>query len=241
MIELLQVSFAFPTVIFTLLLGLVVVYWALVILGALDLDMLDSASGATDGIDTASEAFVTTTEADGADGVLDGSLPAIVTELGLRGVPLTVWLSIYVLIAWAVTLLGMRFVGGAATTLLGSFGAGALVTTIALVVAAVGTATLTRPMRRFFESPTAQTHKSLVGKVCTVTTLRVDGDFGQAEVEDGGAGLLVQVRCDDANDLTRGSRALIFDYDPEQGIFHVSRFDDPVDVNVAARRLRTPN
>jgi hypothetical protein len=240
MIELLQATFAFPTVIFTFLLGLVVAYWALVIAGALDLDVLDGADGATDALDTASDAF-TTTEADGTDGFLGGPLPVIITELGLRGVPLTVWLSIFVLISWAVTLLGMRFVGGAASALLGPFVGGALVTAAGLAVAAAGTAAITRPMRRAFVAPTARSHRSLVGKVCTVTTLRVDGGFGQAEVEDGGAGLLVQVRCDDANDLTRGSQALIFDYDPDEGIFHVSRFDDPVDVNVAARRIRTPN
>lgn len=240
MIDLLQAIFAFPTLIFTLLLGLVVAYWALVIVGALDLDLLEGAEGATDALDTASEAF-TTTEAHGADGLLGGPLPVIVTELGLRGVPLTVWLSIFVLIAWAVTLLGMRFVGGAAASVLGPFGGSALVTTVSLAVAAAGTAAITKPMRRLFVAPTARSHSSLVGKVCVVTTLRVDGGFGQAEVEDGGAGLLVQVRCDEANDLTRGSQALIFDYDPAEGIFHVSRFDDPVDLDVAARRLRTPN
>ena len=240
MIELLQTAVALPTVIFTVLLGLVVGYWALVILGALDLDVLEGADGATDVLDAASDA-ITTADMDGADGLLGGRLPVMVTELGLRGVPLTVWLSIFVLIAWSVTLLGMRFVGGAASSLLGPFGGGAVVTLASLAISAVGTAAITRPMQRLFVAPTARSHTSLVGKVCTVTTLRVDGDFGQAEVEDGGAGLLVQVRCDESNDLTRGSQALIFDYDPDEGIFHVSRFDDPVDVNVAARRLRTPN
>jgi hypothetical protein len=240
MIDFLQALVAFPTAIFTILLGVVVLYWALVILGALDLDVLESAEGATDGIDVASEAF-TPTETHGADGFLGSALPSMMNGLGLRGVPLTVWLSLFVLVAWAVSLLGMRFVGGALAAVVGPFVSGSIVLLVALVAGVVSAAVATRPMQRVFVAHTATSKRSLVGKVCTVTTLRVDGDFGQAEVADGGAGLLVQVRCDEPNDLTRGCQALIFDYDPDEGIFHVSRFDDPVDTSAAARRLRTPN
>jgi hypothetical protein len=37
----------------------------------------------------------------------------------------------------------------------------------------------------------------------------------------------VQVRCPQSNDLTKGSIALIYDYNPEEGIFHVAAYDDP--------------
>ena len=49
------------------------------------------------------------------------------------------------------------------------------------------------------------------------------GTFGQAEVRDAeGGSLIVQVRCDKANDLASGDRVLIFDLNKQTGEFHVS-------------------
>ena len=47
-------------------------------------------------------------------------------------------------------------------------------------------------------------------------TGRVDARFGQAECADGGAGLLIEVRCDVQNELQRGSQALIVSFDDER-------------------------
>ena len=48
----------------------------------------------------------------------------------------------------------------------------------------------------FFTMRKARSHKDLVGRTCTVTTGTVDARFGQAQVNDGGAGLLLHVRHD---------------------------------------------
>jgi hypothetical protein len=64
----------------------------------------------------------------------------------------------------------------------------------------------------------------------------VGSDFGQAEVTaDDGTTALVQVRVPssdlpvagdaDGTALARGSTALIFDYDPEEGFFWVMPYD----------------
>ncbi|MEM9693205.1 MAG: glycine zipper family protein [Myxococcota bacterium] len=66
---------AFPTVVFTGLLGVVLVYWLSVMVGALDIDMFDGdavfegADGALEGADGAIDGAL-----NGADGVLDGAL-----------------------------------------------------------------------------------------------------------------------------------------------------------------------
>ena len=67
---------AFPTVVFTILLGLVAIYWTTVIVAGLDVDILD------------------------LDASVDANASETLTALGLRGVPVTVWLSFFVLIAW---------------------------------------------------------------------------------------------------------------------------------------------
>ncbi len=81
-----------------------------------------------------------------------------------------------------------------------------------------------RPFRKFFKAHLAQENTSLIGKLCTVTTLRVDAKFGQAEVDASG-GVLIQVRSTEENRLSRGSRALIIDYCVKDEVFHISPLD----------------
>ncbi len=66
MSSLLAAFIAYPTVVFTALLGLALVYWIFVILGALDIDMFD-ADGLFDGADAL----------EGADGALDGAFDGV--------------------------------------------------------------------------------------------------------------------------------------------------------------------
>jgi len=74
--ELLAAALAFPTVVYTILLVVIVVYWSFVVLGALDIDMLDigDADGMLEGgADGAAEGI-----ADGAlDGAADGAAEAL--------------------------------------------------------------------------------------------------------------------------------------------------------------------
>lgn len=206
MSELLSAMLAFPTVIFTVLLGVVVTYWIFVILGALEVDLLDF------DVDADVDADV---DVDGGDGDYDGGLAGMWHGLGLGGVPVTLSLSLLVLAGWVFCLLAMDVLGGGT--------AGWLAGTTALLclgVAVPVTALLVRPLRRFFVTHPALDHRSLVGKICTIATLRVDERYGQAEIEDGGAGLLIQVRATAPHELRRGDRALIFDYKGE--VFHVA-------------------
>lgn len=204
MSELLSAMLAFPTVIFTVLLGVAVTYWIFVILGALEVDLLDF------GADADVNAGV-----DGGGGDYDSGLGGVWNAFGLGGVPVTLSLSLLVLAAWVFCLLAMDVLGGGT--------AGWLAGTTALLclgVAVPVTALLVRPLRRFFVTHPALDHRSLVGRICTIATLRVDERYGQAEIEDGGAGLLIQVRATAPHELRRGDRALIFDYQGE--VFHVA-------------------
>ncbi len=50
---------------------------------------------------------------------------------------------------------------------------------------------------------------------------------GQARYEQGNAELLLSIRCDRPdNALTKGSRALILDYDQDNNVYHVEPIDD---------------
>ena len=197
MTEFLQALIQMPTAIFSLLLALVVAYWLLVILGALDLDVSDFELDLSD----------TSTPAE--------SLAA----MGLKDVPLPVWLSIFALVGWVATILGVHFLSNGPVGAWTIFGA-------ATVVAVAAAAFSARPLAPLFKTHPAIEHRALVGRTCTITTLRVDESFGQALVDDGAAGLLVQVRCQEPGELEKGAQALIFDYNPDEGFFHVARFED---------------
>ncbi len=75
--------------------------------------------------------------------------------------------------------------------------------------------------KRALRPPRFHGQEALVGRECTITTLKVDGLFGQASYQDGGAGLLLSVRCDKANDLTRGRVARIVAYHEGSGTYEV--------------------
>ena len=70
-----------------------------------------------------------------------------------------------------------------------------------------------RPLGDAFVTPEAKKRVDFIGHECTVRTGRVDARFGQAECADGGAGLLIEVRCDSRNALKRGDQALIVSFD----------------------------
>lgn len=233
-----------PTVVFTVPLVLALLYWLLTFLGAADVELLDSATGsleALEGVDGALEGIDGVIE--GADGALDGamegvdaaadaadgaaeaghapsSLGPVLQALHIGRIPLTITLSVWLLVGWAVSYLGSVMLRGTegATWIAGS--AGVLVG--AWVAGGVGASLLTTPLLPVFEFRAGRTRDSVVGATATVTTGRVDRSFGQAEVQVDGDHLLVQVRCDaESNGLQRGSEALVVSFDPRREAFVV--------------------
>lgn len=227
MSELIEASLRFPTVVFTILLGIAMVYWLFVLLGALDIDLLGGAdaSGAAKGIGDAlaggakggaeglkgiGDAFVGSKGgAEGAKLVVDGG-GGVWSGLGLGKVPVTISVSLILLVGWCGSLLAMHHLPGVfgdaawlpATVLLG-------VVILAMPIAAL----LVRPLHPVFELKVGKSNRDYVGFTCTITTGKVDHDFGQATVEDGGTVLNIPVRCDRTDVLARNDKALIIDFD----------------------------
>lgn len=240
--QFLDIALSFPTVVFTLALGAVLAYWILVALGLLDMDWLDvdldfDGMDGLDGVDGAAGDADADIDAEGSSG---GFLAVLLRTFGLTGVPLTVSLSLVVLAAWVATYLVSRTLAatpGADLALGLGLGVLAAAVFVGLLFAAVGV----RPLKPVFATHHAATVRSFVGQPCTVTTLTVSDRFGQAEVDDGGAGLLVQVRSrrdEDQAQLVKGARALIFDYDSEEEVFLVTPMaDDPLLEGRAARNV----
>lgn len=216
MSEFLDAILAFPTVLFTIPLGVVIAYWIFVLLGALDINLLGDADLDGHGhVDGHGHHGHDHGHADGHDGGLAG----LIQTLGLGGVPATLMLSLLILTGWVFCLSGTELLGRDAPDWQRNLAA-----LLSLAGAVPLTGFLIRPLRRLFRTISAPQHRDLLGKLCTITTLRVDERYGQAEVEDGGAGFIVQVRSTDPGRLSRGDRAVLFDYKNE--VFHVAPMDE---------------
>lgn len=226
--EFLQISLSFPTVVFTAILLVLGLYWFLVILGAIDLDFLDFDFDLDVDVDVDVDVDldVDVDVGAGVEGFATGFVAGVAAALGIGRVPVTVILSFLMLSAWLISFAAVFYltplIGGWSALAAVVFGVGSLI--VALPV----TMGLMRPLVRFFDTgEEPQGGAALIGQVCMISTSRVDAGFGQATLADGGAGLIVQVRCADAgNGLTRQARALIIDYDPQRHVYVVEPYDD---------------
>lgn len=211
---LIQASLQFPTVVFTIGLGIALVYWVFVLLGALDIDLFGDAGGAGKGLGDALTAGKGGAQADG-----DGD--------GLIGtVPVTISLSVLLLAGWCGSLLTMHY---AAPSLAPTFGKWlpALVLPATLIAAILVTSIAVRPLRKVFHVAEGKSRRDYIGHTCTIITGRVDHDFGQADLEDGGTVLRIAVRMDASErKLGRGDRALIIDYDNAREAYVVESVAD---------------
>lgn len=233
--ELVVASLQFPTVVFTIVLGIVLVYWLFVLIGALDIDLFGGdvdvdVSGAAKGIGDVltggakggAEALHAGGDAGGevggdADGDLDGG--GLWHVLGLGDVPVTISVSLITVLAWVGSLLAMHYLGfGGWMTL--------VVLVVAVVIALPIAALLIRPLAPVFAVKEGKSNADYIGHVCTITTGRVDNSFGQATVEDGGTVLDIAVRCDRPGQLARGDKALIIEFDRERQAYVVEPSGD---------------
>lgn len=185
--------FSFPTIVFTLLLGVICVYWLFAIIGMVDIDILDL------DIDL---------DAD-SDFDLEGFAGLMVT-LGLSGVPLTVVITVLTLSAWVISFLVVHFFFfWGDNTLLNTL-IGLAVVLGAVAVSIPVTATLIKPLRPVFRALNSPASKKVfVGRSCTVKSTRVDEGFGEANIAIDGADIIIRIRSKPEHGLKRGDKALI--------------------------------
>lgn len=220
--ELFDQAFTMPTTVWSVLLIAVIAYWGLKLLTGLDFveDLFGGAEGAIEGgIEPGLEVDLDADlDADGSSGHGRGW----VRLLGFGEVPVILVLSLIVGFGWIASFTGSRLFTGLTWFTAGSAGAIALIALVSLAVSLALTVLAVTPLRRLMHFTPATELRQLVGRTARVTTLRVDGRFGQAEVEDDvGAPILIQARSDVPNEFTRGDLVALASYDPEREAFVV--------------------
>lgn len=209
--ELIEASLHFPTVIFTIGLGIALVYWLFVLLGALDIDLLggSDASGVAKGLGD-----VVAGAKGGAEGIKLEHSGGVWSGLGLGKVPVTITVSLILLVGWSGTLLLSHYV-------VGDGWVRPMLLPLMLIVAVLVTAVLVRPLGPVFAIKEGKSNRDYVGHTCTISTGHVDDGFGQATLEDGATVLQIPVRCDAAGKFARGDKALIIDFDDKRQAYVV--------------------
>ncbi|MDP7592242.1 MAG: DUF1449 family protein [Litorilituus sp.] len=208
--QLFEVASQFPTVIYSTLLGIVVVYWIVGMLGLIDLDF----SGEP-GLEV---------DVDGDVDISLGGVTGLFLTFGLTGVPFTLVISIIILICWLISFYLQFYLltwlpDGWLYYLLGT-----LSDFIVFLISLPITAVVIRPLKGMFNSLETSTSNHLVGKEATIATSKVSGSFGQARLFNNGAEILVDVRCDPEHTLKMGDNVLVIEYLHESHAYIVAPY-----------------
>ncbi len=192
----------------TILLGLVVVFWIFTLLGAASVDSMDV------DLDANVEADI-----NGDSGHL-GDIPAAMLRVVNAGyVPLTVVLSILILVMWILSIvLNFHFNPGRS----GLIGVGIIGG--AFVLAVIATKLITQPLVPFMRKlKDAENAAPVIGCVGIVRSIQIDPQYGQVEVErpDGAPALLNARLGADAQPVPRGTQVAVISLDEATGIYLV--------------------
>lgn len=189
----------FPTVVFSIPLGVCLLFWLFSLLGSFD--FLD--------FDVDSEV----------------GFAGILATFGLAGVPITLSFSLLFLFAWTVTLCSTAWLLPLLPEGLVQDLSAIGFLLVSFVLAVYLTGKVTRPLSKLFVTHEARSNSSLLAKYCQITSMSVNEKRGQAKVEDGGAGLIISVRAQTPNDFKRGDSALIYEYNPDKNLYFISKLD----------------
>ena len=181
-----DVSTQFPTVCFSLLLVLCIVYWLSAIAGVADMDMLD------------------------LDGDSDGVLAGLLLKLGLNDLPLTVTLSALALCGWLQSFVMCSLLPPLPPGAVGWLAGAALLVAVSLTASA-SAGLLLRPLKPLFQSLNREAPTQLIGLTARVRTGSVSVEFGEVEVEDGGAGIIVRARSPLGHTFAHGERVVLLE------------------------------
>ena len=201
----LQTSMTFPVVVLSFLLCIAILYWLVAALGLIEIELLDIE------VDSALE----------GDSLQPEGLAGLLMKLGLNGVPVTLVLTLLFFFAWILCyfaeLLLLRWLP------LGilRYPLGLLLIPASLLLAAAPARVLVRPLRPLFHKLQATDSRSIIGQVAIVRSGSVSSRHGEADFNDGGAGLILRIRADDGLALKRGDRVVLLEYLTDEHAYRV--------------------
>ena len=183
----------------TVLFGLVVVFWLLTLLGAVDLDTLD--------IDL-------DVETDGADGVGEGIFAVLLRFVNAHDIPVTIVLSLLSVFMWAGAILTNYYFNPEQNSLLAM-----AFLLVNLIISTLVVKFVTEPLRPFMRAikDDGELQEPLVGMSGVVKSRVMDSSFGQVEVprDKGAPALLNAILPEGQEPVVRVDQILVIDFDDQ--------------------------
>ncbi|MEZ2862847.1 ubiquinone biosynthesis protein UbiH [Proteus terrae] len=203
-----QNSLAFPCIIFSALLIIISFYWLCAAFGLLDIDLFN--------IDSELDINVDAT-----------GLAGWLTKLGLAGIPVTIILTFFTLFGWFISYFANYWIISAIETNFIRYLTGFVAFIITSFIALNLTAVCLKPIRKKLMSRNKpKSVHQLVGKLALVRSINVTENKGEAVLEDGGAGLILQIRAPETENIKRGDSVVIISYDAPTHSYQVVTEDE---------------
>lgn len=188
---------------YTLLVGVTGLYWIIVILGFLDIEVFD--------IDLDLD----------FDADADFSFGGVFSMLNVGSLPFSIWLSIFIVQMWVYSVVANLLLD--AVLPLPDLARFILGLALFAPLAAMMTKILTNPLKSAFEGRASVKKDDFVGKECLITSSQVTATFGTAQLVLDGVPQLIDIRAKDDGDVFhKGETALIYRYDGERDVFYVT-------------------
>jgi len=96
-----------------------------------------------------------------------------------------------------------------------------------LLIGLMATKAILEPFVPYLKQVFDQTGDTIeiVGKICTITSLEATPEYGQAELPQTGAPLVLKVRTRDGVTLRKGEEAIVYEQDAEVNTYLVAKLD----------------
>ncbi len=202
-----QIIASFPTIIFTLLFFFCLIYWVVAALGMIDLDFLDfDFDGDIDVVDSMEA---------------QNSIAGLVLKLGLHGVPLIVSLSILSITGWLLSFYISFYAFSVIPGKLLEFLAGIPILIAAFLGALFLTKICLKPIRKFLSKLEVDETKYIIGQTLVVRSGMVTNTTGQAIMNDGGAGIILNVRTKGELEFKKGDQVVVIEALTGDSIYRV--------------------
>jgi hypothetical protein len=215
--ELLQETLWLPNLLQSLLLLLMMAYWAMMICGALGLDFLNIDLDLEADVDVDVDADVDT-DASAVGGI--GPLHAMLMFFYVGKVPVMILLSLLVPAWWFASVTGNHYLNPGHDLFKGlAIAAGAFVLSLTVVKS------LGAPVARLFETLDLDANAvgPIIGRECVLITSADSSRLGQAEIKTKAAPVRVNVLAREPTANFRpGETAVIRGHDPEKNVYFVA-------------------
>ncbi len=219
MLEVWQASLSGANIIPTILLGISLIYWIFVIIGALDLEILDIDFG----LDADAEIDVDVdvdagSSIDATSGI--SFFQTFLVYFNVGYVPVAILLSIHFIFFWAFSVLSYILLKHPNNT----------ISLLLLIPGFLGglfiMKFMTIPIKRLTIKGNKSAKRKTIGQICKLMQNLEPGRLGQGEVKTEGAPLIVTIKVKGPEPMKKGQTALIIDKDKQNNFFYIEPFND---------------